>query len=68
MWLDFRNWNMTSGEIQELLLDYGVGLSNGMKFGSGGEGFLRMNVACHRDTLKNALNAIKLAYDERVHP
>lgn len=66
MWLDFRKWNMTSLEAQELLIEYGVGLSNGSNFGPGGEGFLRMNVACHRDVLEGALSAIKRAYDEKV--
>lgn len=66
MWLDFRKWNMTSVEIHELLLKYGVGITSGSNYGVGGEGFMRMNIACHRDTLVGALNAIKLAYDEKI--
>ncbi|MFZ6111848.1 MalY/PatB family protein [Escherichia coli] len=61
-WLDFRGWKLNSDHIQELLLTYGVGLATGSKFGSKSDGFMRMNFACHRSTLINALEAIKQAH------
>lgn len=64
MWLDFRKWGLSGTELHKFLADHGVGLSNGEKFGVGGEGFMRMNIACHRSTLEGALNAIKEAEAE----
>lgn len=66
MWLDFKSWNMTSTQIQKLLTKYSVGLADGSKFGIGGEGFLRMNIACHKDSLVEALNIIKTVYEKEI--
>lgn len=66
MWLNFKEWNLSSKELYKLFIEYDVVISAGYKFGTGGDGFMRMNIACHRDTLKSALEAIKKAYEERV--
>jgi len=39
----------------------GVGMNEGSTFGPGGEGFMRMNVACPRATLQKALDQINEA-------
>jgi cystathionine beta-lyase len=58
-WLDFRKLGLSDDKINEMLLDKaGVWLDNGPQFGSGGEGFQRINLACSRDTLKEGLNRI----------
>lgn len=63
MWVDFRKWEMSSTKLKQYLDSYDVGLTDGSRFGFGGDGFMRMNIACHKDTLAGALNAIKLAYE-----
>ena len=39
--------------------------SQGLEFGNGGSGYMRMNIACPLDTLKEALDRIKLAIDNK---
>ena len=58
-WLDFRDTGLSDKEIEELILrDAKVCLESGPKFGSGGEGFQRINLACPRETLKQGLERI----------
>jgi len=58
-WLDFSALGLAEREIDELLLkDAGVQLDNGSKFGSGGEGFQRINLACPKSVLKEGLDRI----------
>lgn len=59
LWLDFRNLNLTSDELDKLLVEEAnVALSSGIEYGENGAGFMRMNIACPRETLKTALNNI----------
>ena len=45
MWLDFRKYGLDDEELQKKLIDEAkVHLDNGLKFGSKGNGFMRMNV------------------------
>lgn len=44
-----------------LLSDAKVWLDNGRKFGVEGEGFMRVNLACPRSTVNDALKRITLA-------
>ena len=39
----------------------GVGMNEGSRFGPGGEGFMRMNLACPRATVLRALEQIETA-------
>ena len=66
IWLDCRAMGMTGTELNRFFVDHaGVGLNEGSRFGPGGEGFMRMNLACPRATVQKALeqieNAIKTA-------
>lgn len=61
-WLNFREWEMTSDELHDLFMKHGVGMSKGSNFGRSGDGFMRMNIACHRETLIGALEVIKQAH------
>jgi cystathionine beta-lyase len=40
-----------------------LGLNEGRMFGPGGEGFMRMNIACPLSVLKDALERLKIAVD-----
>ena len=59
-WLDCRKLNLSTSELNDLFLQKaGVWLHNGETFGKGGEGFMRMNIACPTSVLKEAIERIK---------
>ncbi len=59
VWLDCRAMNMSPEDMNRFFIEKaGVGLSEGSVFGPGGEGFMRMNLACPRETLREALDKI----------
>ncbi|MHA2128075.1 MAG: MalY/PatB family protein [Promethearchaeota archaeon] len=64
VWLDFRKLGIAYDQLETFLLEKAkVILDDGIKFGGGGEGFQRINIACPQSILKSALerihNAIK---------
>ena len=64
MWFDFRKYGLNDAELQKkLIYEAKVHLDNGLKFGSLGEGFMRMNVATSRANIEEALNRIKDAFE-----
>ncbi len=59
VWLDFRELGYTGVELNELIAGKaGVALDGGDWFGESGEGFMRVNIACPREILEKALDAI----------
>ena len=58
MWLDCRRLGLDDETIGRRLLDAGVWLDAGRRFGPGGEGFQRLNIGCPRATLDDAVNRI----------
>lgn len=55
VWLDFRKYNFKDGQLNEILLHKAkVGLNKGEMFGTGGDGFMRINIACPRKVLSEA--------------
>jgi len=66
VWLDFRALNMTNKELSNLLIHKAnVWLDDGYIFGNSGSGFERINIACHINTLKKALDSIYQAINNR---
>ena len=62
-WLDFRAFHLSDKELQEKLLRKAkVWLDEGLKFGQGGQGFQRLNLACPRGLLEEALERIVKAF------
>lgn len=62
VWLDCRATGMSQDRLMEFFRDKaGVYLSNGAGYGTGGEGFVRLNIGCPRSVLKSALEHIKTA-------
>jgi cystathionine beta-lyase len=59
-WLDCRSLDMEN-PYQFFLDKARVAFSDGASFGSGGQGFVRLNFACPRATLKEALQRMKSA-------
>jgi len=63
-WLDFRELGLKDKELRRLLIhEARVWLDEGTKFGSGGEGFQRMNIGCPRKLLEEGLERIVSAID-----
>lgn len=55
-WIDFRALDLPQDVLMDrLVIDAGLWLDNGLKFGSQGQGFMRMNVGCTQPTLELAL-------------
>lgn len=64
VWVDFTRLFKTSKELDDFLINKAkVGLNSGISFGEEGEGFARLNAACHIDTIKEALDRILKAYN-----
>lgn len=64
MWLDCRELGMSDADLDDFFTQRAeVALDKGVWFGTGeGTGFMRMNIACPRSTLENALEKIKGVY------
>lgn len=68
-WLDFRAWNLSPEKLWEFMLhEAHVAPDNGKVFGPNaeGDGFMRLNFACPRVQLSEALNRIANARDRIV--
>jgi len=64
-WLDLRNAGI-DGSPHEFLLDRArLGTVDGAMFGAGGEGFVRLNLACPREKLIDGLERIERALESR---
>lgn len=62
-WIDFSKTGMTGKQLKKFLIEKaGLGLNEGTQFGSGGEGYMRMNLACPREILLKALEQLKMAF------
>lgn len=65
VWLDCRSLEMNDSELSSFFSQNShVWLDEGLQFGVGGEGHMRMNLACHRDTLQTALERITCSIEE----
>jgi cystathionine beta-lyase len=59
-WLDFREYGISESEMNRLLIDTAeVVLNKGSIYGKQGDGFFRLNFACPRETLEEALTRIE---------
>lgn len=60
VWLDCRELGFSVKELDEFMLRKArVAMNEGLIFGMEGEGFMRLNIACPRSMLKNALDGIE---------
>lgn len=60
VWLDFRKTGLSVEELEDLIVNRAkLWLDSGKIFGKSGEGFQRINVACPRQILEEALHRIK---------
>jgi cystathionine beta-lyase len=59
MWLDFSPYGLSNEQLHSILVEKaGIALSRGADFGPGGEGCMRLNVACPRSMLQQGLERL----------
>ena len=64
VWLDFRELGLSNEELKHFILKKAkLGLNNGPVFGPGGDGFQRINVACPRSLVEEAMSRLKNAIE-----
>ena len=62
VWLDFRELAMDNDTLKQFIIERaGLGLNDGPVFGPGGEGFQRINLACPRAYVEEAMNRLENA-------
>ncbi|MEZ5083980.1 MAG: aminotransferase class I/II-fold pyridoxal phosphate-dependent enzyme [Bacteroidales bacterium] len=62
VWLDFRKLGMSNEELKSFVLQKAkLGLNDGPVFGPGGDGFQRINVACPRAYVVEAMQRLEKA-------
>ena len=63
-WLNFNDFGLSDESTNEILFKKAkVWLDNGLQFGTGGEGFQRINLACTSATLRQALDRLEMAFN-----
>lgn len=64
VWLDCRGLNMTNDELHNFMIQKAhLGLNDGCSFGRSLNGYMRLNAACPRSVLIQALQQLKLAVE-----
>ena len=65
IWLNCKDLNMAPKELNAFFLEKAkVAMNEGSTFGPGGAGFMRLNIACPRSRLVEALNRIEAAINK----
>lgn len=64
-WMDCRGLGMTAEELDKfMLVNARLWLDKGQKFGVEGEGYMRVNLGCPRETVDEAISRLTGAIDE----
>ncbi|NFP90289.1 MalY/PatB family protein [Clostridium sporogenes] len=65
VWLDCRELGMSNEELRDFMIHKaGLGLNEGCSFGRSLSGYMRLNAACQRSVLEQALKQLKEAMDK----
>lgn len=67
-WLNFREAGLGDDPYTRILTDAKVALNNGAFFGAGGEGYVRLNLACAPDTIREAVRRIASILPANAQP
>lgn len=63
LWLDFRSYGLSPDELdRKIIHEANLWLDSGRIFGTAGEGFQRINIACPWNTLEKGLQALAKAF------
>ena len=63
LWLDFRELGLSQVQLISFLEEVGLYLSNGLDFGSNGEGFMRMNIALAHEFIPIIIEKLKTMHE-----
>lgn len=67
LWLDCRDLNLDGDELVDFFVNKAkLALNDGRIFGEGGHGYMRINIACSRKVLEQALNQLKEAVNNYI--
>ena len=63
VWLDFSAYGMKNDELMKFTIEEAkLALNDGGRFGTGGDGWLRVNVGCPKSVLEEALERLKKVF------
>lgn len=63
MWLDFNGYGLSEEELwQKMTQEAQLGFNHGSDFGQEGKGFFRINLACPRSTVEEAMQRLKAVF------
>lgn len=65
-WLDLRAWGKDKDELEALMVKHDLFFDEGYVFGSGGEGFERVNLACPTDVIEQAADRLLEAAHDAI--
>ena len=66
VWIDFKDLGLDEDSLENLIVnDAGLWLDGGTMFGASGSGFQRINIACPRSILENALISLEKAINKQ---
>ena len=65
LWIDCSKLNLTDNKLQSFMVNQAkVGLNRGSSYGTPGEQFMRLNLACPKHTLEEGINRIVQAINQ----
>ena len=64
VWINLNSYGLSEKEMAKRLIDGGIALNHGSKFGTGGEGYFRLNFGCPRTTLEAGLHKLEAALNQ----
>ena len=67
LWIDFSRLGLPQEKLLQLFESAGVRVNSGANYGTGGEGFVRVNIATQRSVLTEALNRVAKVYQTWYH-
>ena len=63
MWLDFNGYGLSEEELwYKMTQEAQLGFNRGSDFGQDGKGFFRINLACPRATVEEAMHRLKMTF------
>ena len=67
VWVDCNSLHLSSEKLSQLLIEQEkLWLNAGTMYGTSGEGFLRINIACPKAVLTDGLERLKKFYDKNI--
>ena len=66
MWLDFNGYGLSEEELwRKMTQEAQLGFNRGSDFGDAGKGFFRINLACPRATVEEAMSRLERVWGDR---